>query len=78
MTYPPAPWTLKGFAMQTLQLIDSAQARVFVPPELQIVCVLPGKTLGVMYVASYGPESVLTYNELIVVPALTRYRKLSK
>src|SRR5688572_23194128 len=75
MTYPSAPWTLKGFAVQTLQLVDTARARSFVPPDLDIVSVLPGKTLGVVYLASYGPESVLSYNELIVVPALTRYGK---
>lgn len=75
MSYPSAPWTLKGFAVQTLQFVDTAQARAFVPPDLDIVPVLPGKTLGVVYLASYAPESVLSYNELIVVPALTRYRK---
>jgi acetoacetate decarboxylase len=75
MPYPPAPWSLKGFALQSLRLVDSARAQAFVPPPLQIVSVLPGKTLGVLYVASYGPESVLSYNELIVAPALTCYRK---
>lgn len=75
MTYPSAPWTLKGFAVQTLQLVDTARARAFVPPNLTIVSVLPGKTLGLVYLASYGPESDLVYNELIVVPALTRHGK---
>jgi acetoacetate decarboxylase len=75
MTYPSAPWTLKGYAVQTLRFVDSVQARCFVPSDLYIVSVLPGKTLGVVYLASYGPESVLTYNELIVVPALARYGK---
>lgn len=75
MTYPSAPWTLKGFAVQTLQLVDTARARAFVPPGLTIVSVLPGKTLGLVYLASYGPKSDLAYNELIVVPALTRHGK---
>lgn len=75
MSYPSAPWLLKGFAVQTLLLVDTAQARRFVPPDLDIISVLPGKTLGVMYLASYEPGSALTYNELIVAPALTRYRK---
>jgi acetoacetate decarboxylase len=74
MTYPSAPWTLQGFAVQTLHLVDWAQARSFVPPDLDIISVLPGKTLGILYLASYGRGSVLAYNELIVVPALTRYR----
>jgi acetoacetate decarboxylase len=75
MTYPSAPWTLIGYAIQTLQLVDSTETRSFVPSDLDIVSVLPGKTLGGVYLASYGPESVLSYNELIVVSALTRYGK---
>jgi acetoacetate decarboxylase len=73
MTYPSAPWTLKGSAVHTVQLVDRVQARAFVPSGLDMVSVLPGKTVGVVYLASYGPESVLPYHELIVVPALARY-----
>lgn len=73
MSYPPAPWTLRGFAVQTLQFVDRARARPLVPSELRIVSVLPGKSLGGVYLASYGPGSVLEYNELIVVAALVRY-----
>lgn len=74
MPYLPAPWTLRGQAMATLHLIDIARARPFVPPELKIVPVLPGKTLGVVLMASYSGLSTLAYNELIVAPALTRHR----
>jgi hypothetical protein len=35
--------------------------------------VLPGKTLGGVYLASYGRGSVLEYDELIVAAALTRH-----
>jgi len=55
--------------------VDRARVRSLVPPDLDIISVLPGKTLGILYLASYGRGSVLAYNELIVVPALTRYRK---
>ena len=72
MPYPPAPWKAKGFVVQTLRLIDVEKARRFVPSELEIVSVLPGKTLGAVYFAEYGPGSALEYNELIVAPALTR------
>jgi hypothetical protein len=75
MTYPSAPWTLKGAAVHTLRLVESVQARAFVPSDLDVVSVLPGKTLGVVFLASYGPDSDLTYHELIVVPALTRRGK---
>ncbi len=73
MPYPPAPWSLKGYCVQTLHLVDTARARQFVPPDLRVVSVLPGKTLGVVYFASYGPGSAMEYDELIVAPALTRH-----
>jgi hypothetical protein len=73
MPYPAAPWTLRGFSLQALELIDIAKARPFVPAELDIVSVLPGKTIGGVYVAYYGENSTLVYNELIVVAGLTRY-----
>jgi acetoacetate decarboxylase len=74
MNYPPAPWQLRGDAIQTLNLVDIDRVRQFVPPELDIVAVLPGKTLGSIYISEYQIGSVLTYNELIVAPALVRDR----
>jgi acetoacetate decarboxylase len=74
MTYPPAPWNLKGFAVQTLNLVEIDRARNFVPADLEIVSVLPGKTLGSVYVSSYQAGSVMEYNELIVAPAVVRDR----
>jgi hypothetical protein len=73
MSYPPAPWTLQGYALQTLQFVDNTRALPFIPSELKIISMLPGKTLGGVYLASYGPGSVLEYNELIVATALVRY-----
>ncbi|MGL5807148.1 MAG: acetoacetate decarboxylase family protein [Xenococcaceae cyanobacterium] len=74
MSYPPAPWNLKGFAVVTLNLIDLDRARSFVPAGLEIVSVLPGKTLGSVYISSYQSGSVLEYNELIIAAALVRNR----
>lgn len=71
MTYPQAPWTLQGYAIVTLQLIDIVRVRALIPSELDIISVWPGKTVGGVYVASYS-DSVLQYNELIVVAAMTR------
>jgi len=73
MVYPPAPWNLQGYAVQTLQLVDVARVRPLVPSELEIVSVWPGKTLGGIYLSSYGLGSVMEYNELIVVSAIARY-----
>lgn len=69
MTYPPAPWTLCGDALQTLQIVDRARARSLVPSELKAIPILPGKALAGIFLASYGPGSVLEYHELIVAVA---------
>jgi hypothetical protein len=87
MVYPLAPWKLEGCAFQTLQLMDShlvrspqansssagTSERSLVPAELEIIEVWPGKTLGSVYLATYGSGSTLEYHELIVASALVRY-----
>ena len=74
MFYPAAPWQLYGTALQSLHAIDLATARQFVPRDFEIVPVLPGKTVGSLYVSIYESNSTLQYHELIVAPALVRYR----
>jgi acetoacetate decarboxylase len=74
MSYPPAPWQLYGTALQSFHAIDIARARQFVPVDFEIVAVLPGKTVGSVYLSVYESNSTLQYHELIVVPALVRYQ----
>jgi acetoacetate decarboxylase len=73
MIYPSAPWNLQGYAIATLQLIDVARVRPLIPSELKIISLLPGKTLGGIYISAYGLGSVIEYNELIVVSAIANY-----
>jgi len=73
MTYPQAPWTLQGYALQTWQLLDVERVHPFIPPEMELVRVLPGKTLGGVYFSHYGSGSVLEYSELIVTAGLVTY-----
>lgn len=73
MLYPPAPWKLQGYAIATLQLVDVTLVRPLVPAELEIISLFPGKTLGGIYISSYGLGSVMEYNELIVVSAIANY-----
>ncbi|MEH2081290.1 MAG: acetoacetate decarboxylase family protein [Nostoc sp.] len=75
MPYPQAPWTLQGYAIQTLHLLNIDQVRPLIPLELEIVSVWPGKTLGSVYLSNYGSGSVLEYSELIIVPALINYQR---
>ncbi|OKH28010.1 acetoacetate decarboxylase family protein [Chroogloeocystis siderophila] len=67
--YPQAPWTLQGYAVATLHLIEIDRVRSLIPQELDIISVLPGKTVGGVYLSDYGFGSVLEYSELIVVAA---------
>lgn len=72
MNYPSAPWTLKGYGFVTLHLVDVSQAEKYIPNDLDIVQVFPGKTIGGVVLGKYEPGSSLTYGELIVVPGLVR------
>ncbi len=73
MPYPQAPWTLQGYAIQTLHLIDVDRVRSLIPSELEIISVLPGKTLGGVYLSYYGQGSVLEYSELIVISGVVAH-----
>jgi acetoacetate decarboxylase len=73
--YPQHPWRLQGHAVSSLHMLDVSRVRAFVPPKLSIAPVLPGKTMGGIYLAAYSVGSVLEYHELIVVCALVRYRR---
>ncbi|OLP15495.1 acetoacetate decarboxylase [Leptolyngbya sp. 'hensonii'] len=75
MVYPAAPWTLKGYGVQSLYWVRCDRARPFIPPELQPVEVWPGWTIGTVYLAHYGAGSTLEYNELIVVAGMVRLGK---
>lgn len=73
MSYPTAPWTLKGYAVQTVQLVDIERSRPLIPQELEIISIWPGKTIGGVYLSSYKLGSTLEYNELIVVAGMVKY-----
>jgi hypothetical protein len=70
--FPPAPWDLKGDFFAVGGLMPIERARPFVPADLEIVSVMPGMTLGAIAAARYTEGSILTYSELVVVPALVR------
>ncbi|WP_445636453.1 Acetoacetate decarboxylase [Nostoc sp. DSM 114161] len=74
MPYPQAPWTLQGYAIQTLHLVNIDRVRPLIPSELEIISVWPGKTIGSVYLSNYGSGSVLEYNELIIAPALVYHQ----
>ena len=74
MPYPQAPWTLQGYAIQTLHLVNIDRVRPLIPLELKILSVWPGKTLASVYLSNYRSGSVLEYSELIIAPALVNYQ----
>jgi hypothetical protein len=71
MQYPPAPWTLKGYAIQTLHLVDKDKVRSLIPPELNPFSLWPGKAIASVYLSYYSSDSVMQYSELIVALAVT-------
>lgn len=75
MPYPPAPWPVQitGTMYQTLHLLDSERVREFVPSQFDLINVLPGKTLGGIYLAYYGPGSIIEYHEMGVFLSFVRY-----
>ncbi|AVH66902.1 acetoacetate decarboxylase family protein [Nostoc sp. 'Peltigera membranacea cyanobiont' N6] len=75
MPYPQAPWILKGYAIQTLHLVNIDLVRPLIPLELEIISVCPGKTLASVYLSNYGSGSALEYSELIIAPALVNYQR---
>lgn len=74
--YPAMPWRLRsrGMVVASLHWVDARRARAVVPPELPIVRLLPGWTIGGLFLAEYGPGSDLQYNELIVGTATVWHR----
>lgn len=73
MTYPSAPWTLRGFFLQTLHPIEIERIRPLLPSQLSVISVFPGKTLGGVYLSYYDDRSALSYNELVIIAAIARY-----
>jgi acetoacetate decarboxylase len=73
MSYPQPPWTLKGYAFQTVQLLDIARVRSLIPAKFNIISVLPGKTIGGVYLSQYSSDSVLEYSELIIIAGFLSY-----
>lgn len=71
------PWRLRarGLVLATLHWVDVQRARALVPPEVPIVQFLPGRAIGGLFLAEYGPGSDLRYHELIVSAATVWHRK---
>lgn len=74
MSYPPAPWTIKGYGFLNLHLLEIERVRSYIPNEFQIISIFPGKTVGGVFITSYGAGSTLNYSELIIVSGLVSHR----
>ena len=69
---PPAPWTLHGTACFSMQLVRKEQVRALLPQDARVICLWPGRTLAIVYLAQYRESPVGAYHEIIVAPALIR------
>jgi len=72
--FQPAPWTLQGEAMVGLKLVPRDIAQQLVPPDVKVLSVWPKRTLAILFLAQYRDSPVGEYRELIVAPALVRYK----
>ena len=70
--FQPAPWTLRGDAVLAIKLVRKDLVQSLVPADARVICVWPGRTLAVLYLAHYRQSPVGEYRELIVAPALIR------
>lgn len=58
-----------------LHLIDIEHVRPFIPEDMTVKAILPGKTLGLVFMTSMGPESTLPYHEFIIAPAFVKAKR---
>jgi hypothetical protein len=63
----------KGHLMM-MHIIDIQKVKPFIPEELDVASIGFGKTLGIVFMTSMGPESTLPYHELIIAPALIKVK----
>jgi hypothetical protein len=72
--YPAPPWRIAGPAAIVPVPVPLATARRLLPPDVAVVPVAPGRTVGGLLIARYTAPSTLSYGELLVMPALTALR----
>lgn len=71
-TPPPPPWQLEGSAAISPWLVDARAARKLVPSPFEVLEVLPGYALGVVFATSYSSSPVGGYDEVGYAPALVQ------
>src|SRR5947209_115641 len=71
---PFPPWILKGHGIQRIDLLDSAAACQSLPEGFAIANVMPGKTLGGLFIGRYGLGSTIEYSELIAFGGIARFQ----
>lgn len=74
VAYPPPPWRLAGPAAIAMGTVAVERARPFVPDDLEIVEVRPGKTAAAFVIADYQRRATFPYAEFSVMAAIVRCR----
>jgi len=69
-------WIPVGRKIHLVQLclFDADKIGHHIPKELSIVKIMPNKTLGAIFLSSYGPGSTLEYDEFLLAPATVKYK----
>lgn len=68
----PPPWRLTGPMASMVGFVDVAAVRPMIPEDVQVIPVVPGKTMGALLIADYQDGATVRYSELVVVGAITR------
>ncbi len=70
-SYPPPPWSTRGWAAFVAYRVPAAEVRV---PEGFEVESVAGMSLGLLGIVDYRPPSPLAYRELVWMPARVRVK----
>ncbi|MBC8122825.1 MAG: hypothetical protein H7Y22_13415 [Gemmatimonadaceae bacterium] len=75
-TLVPPPWEVAGRAAIEFAQFPIDRVRSHVPLDVDILQTWPGYTFGAIAFITYDRTPVGPYNEIVIAPALVRYRKV--
>ncbi|WP_218081816.1 acetoacetate decarboxylase family protein [Anthocerotibacter panamensis] len=68
------PWTMQGQSVLEFAQFPVDLVRPYIPQDVDIVQTWPGYSLGAVLFICYDQTPIGSYNELVLAPALVRYR----
>jgi len=77
MAFPELPWKLKGedVLLVASYLVPVKEVEAIVPKPLNVISVLPNRTIGAIIFNKFGKGSEIEYNEIYCAPAFVGYKR---